>query len=190
MKLELEKQIQDAVIALKKGLLIAYPTEAVYGLGCDPQQANAIENLINLKQRNPDKGLILIASKFEQLQPYLADIDESLAAHAKQAWPGPVTWVWPIKKDVLISPLLTGQHKSIAVRITNHPIAAALCEAFQGAIVSTSANLEGEEPARSAHEVIQYFSELDHIGKVVEGDLGDLLQPTPIYDVMTQAEIR
>lgn len=190
MKLELDKQIQDAVIALQQGLLIAYPTEAVYGLGCDPQQEQAIENLIKLKKRNPDKGLILIASKFEQLQPYLAELDESLVAHAKETWPGPVTWVWPIKSNLSVSPLLTGKHKSIAVRVTNHPIASALCEAFQGAIVSTSANLEGESPAKDAREVIQYFSELDHLAKIVEGDLGDLLQPTPIYDVMTQTEIR
>ena len=92
--------------------------------------------------------------------------------------------------ESFISPLLTGQHQSIAVRVTNHPIAAALCEAFQGAIVSTSANLEGKAPAKNAHEVRQYFSEPDQVAKIVDGALGDLLQPTPIYDVITQAELR
>ena len=190
MNFELEKQIQDAVVALHKGLLIGYPTEAVYGLGCDPQQPNAIQNLINLKQRNPDKGLILIASKFEQLQPYLADIDETLAIRAKATWPGPVTWVWPIKNNLRVSPLLTGKFQSIAVRVTNHPIASALCEVFQGAIVSTSANLEGQIPAKNAREVTQFFSEPDQITKIIDGAVGDLLQPTPIYDVITHKEIR
>ena len=186
----LEKDIQDAVKAMQQGLLIAYPTESVYGLGCDPKQPAALEKLIQLKQRNPEKGLILIASRFEQLIPYLAEIDDTSAARAKKTWPGAVTWVWPVNKESFISPLLTGQHQSIAVRVTNHPIAAALCEAFQGAIVSTSANLEGTPPAKSAHGVRQYFSEPDQVAKIVDGVLGDLFKPTPIHDVITQAELR
>jgi len=188
--LDLTNEIQDAVIALQQGQLIAYPTEAVYGLGCDPKQPEAIEHLIKLKKRNPEKGLILIASKFEQLSPYLEDIDELLANRAKQSWPGAVTWVWPLKKDIEISPLLTGRFQSIAVRVTNHPTAAALCDAFQGAIVSTSANLEGCDPAINADQVKQFFPETGKIAKILIGDVGTLSKPTPIYNVITQEEIR
>ena len=190
MSLDLKNEIQDAVIALQQGKLIAYPTEAVYGLGCDPTQPEAIEHLIKLKKRNPEKGLILIASKFEQLSPYLDDIDALLASRAKQSWPGAVTWVWPLKKDIEISPLLTGRYQSIAVRVTNHPTAAALCDAFQGAIVSTSANLEGCAPAINAEQVKQFFPETDKIAKIINGDVGTLSKPTPIYNVITQEEIR
>lgn len=186
----LKKDIQDAVKAMQQGLLIAYPTESVYGLGCDPKQPAALEKLIQVKQRNPEKGLILIASRFEQLRPYLDEIDDVSAARAKKTWPGAVTWVWPVNKESFISPLLTGKHQSIAVRVTNHPIAAALCEAFQSAVVSTSANLEGKPPAKSAQEVRSYFTEPDQVAKIVDGALGDLLQPTPIYDVITQVELR
>jgi len=184
----LQQDIQAAVKALQQGQLIAYPTESVFGLGCDPQQHDAVEGLIKAKQRNPNKGLILVASSFAQLKPYIAEINEELASRAKKSWPGPVTWVWPVKEDGLISPLLTGQHKSIAVRVTRHPVAAALCEAFQGAIVSTSANLEGKMPAKTAQQVTANFH--NQLAVIVQGDVGDLLQPTPIYDVITQAELR
>jgi len=95
VRINLEQDIAEAVDALNKGEIVAYPTEAVYGLGCDPNNAEAIERLIELKKRNPDKGLILIASRFEQLKPFLDDIDLERASRAKSQWPGPVTWVWP-----------------------------------------------------------------------------------------------
>ncbi len=180
--------LQPAVTALKKGGVIAYPTEAVYGLGCDPQQPEAVKRLIQLKQRNPDKGLILIASTLEQLEPYIADISDELANHAKKTWPGPVTWVWPVKENGLATTLLTGKYRTIAVRVTNHPVAAALCQQFQGAIVSTSANLEAELPAKTAQQVAKKFH--NQLDAIVAGDVGELLKPTPIYDVVTQAELR
>ncbi|MBN4080293.1 Sua5/YciO/YrdC/YwlC family protein [Beggiatoa alba] len=188
MEPALKTKLQRAVKALRQGLIIAYPTEAVYGLGCDPQQPEAIEHLIKLKQRDPDKGLILIASKFEQLNPYLQSIDEAIASQAKADWPGAVTWAWPVKKNHPFSALLTGQYQSIAVRVTAHPVAAALCEAFQGAIVSTSANRQGQPPAKTVQTIQQYFP--NQLAEIVEGELGGLLQPTSIYDVMTQTEIR
>ena len=188
MSLVLENKIKSSVKALQQGLLIAYPTEAVYGLGCDPQQPDAVERLINLKKRNPEKGLILNASTFEQLAPYLENIDDSLANRAKQTWPGPKTWVWPVNKQQTLSPLLTGRFNSIAVRVTNHPIVTDLCDAFQGAIVSTSANLEGEEPAKSSQQVREYFP--NQLASIIDGPLGGLESATPIFDVITQQEIR
>ncbi len=184
----IEKELQAAVKALKQGLLIAYPTEAVYGFGCDPMQPDAIEALIKLKNRQRDKGLILIASSFEQLRPYLADIDEKLEDRARQTWPGPTTWVWPVRAKSEISPLLTGRFDSIAVRVIKHPVAAALCEKFQGAIVSTSANLEGDQPAKTAEQVKAGFQ--NQLEVIVDASVGDLLQPTKIIDVITQATLR
>jgi len=185
---ELQQEIKMAAAALQQGQLIAYPTESVFGLGCDPQNIQAVENLIKLKQRNPDKGLILIASSFEQLLPYIDSIDEALENHAKATWPGPVTWVWPKKNDTGGLSLIIGKHSSIAVRVTAHPTAVALCEAFQGAIVSTSANLEGEAPAKTAQQVEKIFP--NQLNKIIHEDVGDLLQPTVIYDVITKVEIR
>jgi len=188
MALELEKDIQEAVTALKEGKLIAYPTESVFGLGCDPQNTKAVEDLIKLKQRKPEKGLILIASNFEQLNPYIDSIDTVNAQHAKSFWPGAVTWLWPIKSNFSFTTLLTGKHKTIAVRVSNHPVVVALCNAFGGAIVSTSANMEGLPPAKTAQQVNEYLP--NGLTYIIDSSVGDLLKPTPIYDVMTRAEIR
>ena len=84
-----------AVEQLRTGHVIAYPTEAVYGLGCDPANESAVRKLLSLKGRQASAGLVLIASEYSQLQPWIADIDESLVNKAMQTWPGPVTWLFP-----------------------------------------------------------------------------------------------
>lgn len=180
------QQIKQAVKALQRGGVIAYPTESVYGLGCDPTNLQAIEKLLKLKQRSPDKGLILIAAEFEQLAPYLADIDSSLKAEILSTWPGPVTWLWPAQSSV--SKLLRGMHETIAVRVTAHPLAAALCRAFRGPLVSTSANLSGQPPARSSEEVFNQFG--NRLEYVLNGELGGLSRPSQIRDALTGQVIR
>lgn len=182
------KGLNKAVEALKQGALIAYPTEAVYGVGCDPKQPDALEKLISLKKRDPSKGLILIASSFTQLESYLADIEQQDATYAKKTWPGPVTWVWPVNNIKQIPVLLTGKHQTIAVRVTNHPIASALCQRFQGPIVSTSANVEGGIPARTAQQVTDIFS--NKIDVIIDGRVGELDEPTKMYDVLTRKTLR
>lgn len=176
-----------AITALKQGKLIAYPTEAVFGLGCDPLQSSAIRALLALKKRNPNKGLILVAHHFEVLLPYidLSHLSESNLAEIMSSWPGPHTWVFPVNPNV--SKDLTGAFTSLAVRVTAHPIAKALCEQFGGPIVSTSANPEGMAPAKTAAEVNAYFPASLVI---VAGALGDLAQPTSIKDAITLNVIR
>ena len=130
--------------------------------------------------------MILIAADYDQLTPYLAEIDDSLKERVFATWPGPVTWLWPAKQTV--SSLVRGQHDTIAVRITAHPAASELCRVFGGAIVSTSANKSGEVPAKSAAEVRTAFgSKIDY---VIEGVVGELNQPTQIKDVITGSIIR
>lgn len=180
------QQINEAVKALQQGGVIAYPTEAVYGLGCDPANLKAIERLLSLKQRSPEKGLILIAAEFEQLSCYLADIDSSRRAEILSTWPGPVTWLWPAKP--YIPTLLRGTHTTIAVRVTAHSLAAALCRAFGGPLVSTSANLSGNPPARSSEEVCEQFG--DQLDYVLAGEVGGLSRPSQIRDALTGRVIR
>lgn len=136
---------------LRKGGLIAYPTEAVYGVGCDPTNDQALRELLDLKRRPWRKGLILIGANAAQLAPWLGPLDDARMERVKATWPGPVTWLWPAQPWV--SPLLRGEHRSLAVRVPGHPQARALCAALGGAIVSTSANRAGQRPARSALEV-------------------------------------
>ncbi|KPJ91953.1 MAG: tRNA threonylcarbamoyladenosine biosynthesis protein RimN [Gammaproteobacteria bacterium SG8_15] len=179
-------QINEAVQILQQGGVIAYPTEAVYGLGCDPNNHHAVERLLAIKQRSRDKGLILIAADFQQLRPYLAEIDNALKAKILATWPGPVTWLWPAKPTV--SSLLRGKHDTIAVRVTAHPLAAALCREFGGPLVSTSANLSGELPTRTADEVRgQLGEQLDY---VLEGKTGERAKPSEIRDALSGAVLR
>ncbi|MGA8276696.1 MAG: Sua5/YciO/YrdC/YwlC family protein [Rhodanobacteraceae bacterium] len=180
--------IDAAVLALSRGGVIGYPTEAVYGLGCDPHDRAACERLFRLKQRLPALGVLLIAANFEQIQRYadLAALPEPVRAEVQASWPGPQTWVLPCRADV--PDWIAGKHAGIALRITAHPIAAGLCHAFGGALVSTSANRHGEAPARDAQGVIACFG--DSIDAIVNGPLGGLSQPTPIRDAISGRIIR
>jgi L-threonylcarbamoyladenylate synthase len=180
------QRIEEAAESLRQGGVIAYPTEAVYGLGCDPTNYTAIERLLSIKQRRWEKGLILIAAEFEQLQPYLLEIDKSQREKILSSWPGPVTWLWPAKATV--SKLLRGTHETIAVRVTSHPLAAALCREFGAPLVSTSANLSGKLPAHTADEVRKQMG--DNLDYVLEGKLGGSKRPSEIRDALTGKIVR
>ena len=178
--------LNDAVGAIREGKIIAYPTEAVYGLGCDPFNHDAVNTLIKLKQRDPHAGLILVASRFEQLTGVVADLPAGQLKPATDTWPGPVTWLLPAAAGC--PPWIPGGHLSVAVRVSSHPVSKQLCEHFGGPLVSTSANRSGQSPARTIEQVEQYFQ--DSIAGVVEGALGDLEKPTEIRDLLTGKVIR
>ncbi len=171
---------------LQAGGLLAYPTEAVFGLGCDPEQHKACQRLFALKQRPLNHGVLLIAADFEQLRPWIGIIEATTLAQVRASWPGPYTWVLPSSPQV--PTWISGQHQGIAVRITAHPVAAALCRDFGGPLVSTSANRHGQAPARSVSEVAAAFGE--DLDALLEGSLGGLQQPTPIRDARTGVMLR
>jgi L-threonylcarbamoyladenylate synthase len=177
-----------AASALRAGGVIAYPTEGVYGLGCDPRNQSAFEHLFALKQRPPAQGVLLIGADFDQIAPWI-DLDAVpgdvlQAVHA--SWPGPHTWIFPRAQDIPV--WVAGEHAGIALRVTAHAPAAALCRAFGGAIVSTSANPHGSPPAMDAATVARYFPQ--GLGAIVEAPLGGLDKPTSIRDALTGAIIR
>ncbi|ULQ45103.1 Sua5/YciO/YrdC/YwlC family protein [Flagellatimonas centrodinii] len=177
--------LRHAVAALRQGRLLGYPTEAVWGLGCDPRDDAALIALLHLKRRDPAKGLILVAADFDSLQPYLRTPAASVLARAMATWPGPATWVFAAADTV--SPLLTGDHDSLAVRVSAHPVVRALCRAFGHPLVSTSANSSGQPPARSRVDLqLRFGPGL----AVMPGALGGALQPTPIRDAVSGAILR
>lgn len=178
--------LSQAATVLKQGGIIAYPTEGVFGLGCDPNNETALEKLLALKHRPIDKGLILIASEWQQLQPYLQTLTTTQMQTLMQTWPGPVTWVIPAAQPV--SHLITGNHASLAVRITAHPIAASLCQTFNSAIISTSANLNGQLPCVDAEEVQQIFG--DKIEMIIPGEVNKQAGPTTIFDLISGKKLR
>lgn len=180
--------IHEAATALQTGGVIAYPTEAVWGLGCDPRDEDAVLRLLAIKQRDVDKGLILIASHLEQLRPFLdlaAVPAENLAA-VLATWPGPHTWVMPA--SAAAPRWITGEHDGIAVRISAHPLVIELCNAYGGALVSTSANRAGQ-PAAFAREMLD-AAVLEGVDGLVAGETGGLGAPTAIRDALTGAAIR
>jgi len=182
----LKSPILEAALSVRDGGVIAYPTEAVYGLGCDPLNENSVLRLLKLKQRDSAKGLILIAADFQQLEPFVKPISDQQMATVSATWPGPVTWLFPAADDT--PGWLTGNHSTLAVRVTAHPVAAELCKAFGGPLVSTSANISSREPARSAVEVRGQFD--DKLAAIVTGQIDQSRQPTPIFDAISGEQVR
>lgn len=179
-------QLHDAVRCLKTGKVIAYPTEAVFGLGCDPNNVDAVSRILQIKHRAMDKGFILIASSWEQLEPLVTCIRPDSLARVFETWPGPVTWLFPASDEVPF--WIRGNHASVAVRVTAHPIAKALCEGFGGPIISTSCNKSGDPPARDVRTIQLTLS--DTVDYVLEGELGGRMRPTEIRDALTGEVIR
>ncbi|MDX1610424.1 MAG: Sua5/YciO/YrdC/YwlC family protein [Halofilum sp. (in: g-proteobacteria)] len=178
--------LATACRALARGGIVAYPTEAVFGLGCDPADAAAVDRLLALKGRPWQKGLILIAADETMLQPWIGPLDDDMRVRLEGSWPGPATWLLPAATDC--PQRVRGEHETIAVRVTDHPVAAALCRAWGGALVSTSANRGGGEPARDAATVRDLFG--DDIEFVLDAPVGGLARPTPIRDARTGATLR
>lgn len=178
--------IDSAVAILKQGGVIAYPTEAVFGLGCDPDNEAALDRLLKIKQRPAEKGLIIIASSIEQLEPYIQPLTSEQLNKLAASWPGPVTWLLPVKAAV--SGLLRGIHSTIATRVTSHPVASELCRQFGKPVVSTSANIVGQEPARSVGEVNKQFG--DVLDYVLDGEVDRKARPSEIRDLITDKIIR
>lgn len=167
--------LQQAQRVIQQGGVVAYPTEAVWGLGCDPTNEQAIQKILQLKQRPWQKGLVMVAASWQQLEPWLLPLSDTDLALVSNSWPGPVSWVLPCQPEV--SQWLKGEHQTLAVRVSAHPLVKALCE-LCGPLVSTSANPAGLEPARSAQQVAEYFT--NQLDFIVPGELGGREQPSEI----------
>lgn len=160
---------------LKRGGLIAYPTESCYGLGCDPNNRRAVLHILKLKRRPQRKGLILIASRYSQVARYLQPLTPADQVKLQQYGAQAVTCLMPTRPSA--PRWLRGEHDTLAVRLTAHPIASQLCRSAGSALVSTSANRSGQRPAKTYAECQRLF------GKVVwvlRGRVGKRKQPSTI----------
>jgi L-threonylcarbamoyladenylate synthase len=178
-------RLRAAARAIRAGAVVAYPTEAVFGLGCDPLNPVAVQRLLAIKGRQQRKGLILIAADFEQLRPFLAPLSESQLRTILAEWPGPVTWVLPAAAGV--PGWLTGGRDTLAARVTDHPLAAALCRTAGMPLVSTSANAAGHPPARSD---LQVRLRCPGVDRILCGSTGGLARPTEIRDLASGRQLR
>ncbi len=176
--------VEEARPMLERGGILAYPTEAVYGLGCDPFNQTAIESIHALKGREADKGFIVLIAEWKQLFPLIAPVSEKQLATVRATWPGFVTWVFP--REPSLPEWISGKKNSIAIRMSAHPIAQAL--SASAPIISTSANLSGHPPATTIEQLLHQFP--TGIDALVQGTLGGLNQPSPIYDVLSGKQLR
>lgn len=176
----------DAIDVIRDGGVIAYPTEAVYGLGCDPRNEQALQRIIDIKGRDAHKGFILIASTQAQLAEYMAPVETAWQRQLDAHWPGPFTFIVPAADT--ISDLLSGYRNTLAVRVSAHPVVRKLCDSYGGALVSTSANRSGMLPLTKQEQIAEEFG--DSIDVIVDGALGDLATPTRIIDVRDGSIIR
>jgi len=184
----MEQELSTLLPILRQGGIIACPTEAVWGLSCDPNNESAVMKLLALKQRSIEKGLILVAATVEQLNGWI-DLD-ALPAQRRQTvltrWPGPHTWAVPVVQTV--PTWLTGRHNTLAVRVSAHPVLQRLCLAWGGPLVSTSANRSGQAPVRQQQHLDPLL--LRQIEGVLNGVVGNLAQPTPITLASTGQALR
>ncbi len=183
--MEASPQLRRAARLLRAGGVLAYPTEAVFGLGCDPACEQAVERILAIKGRNARSGFILIAASAGQLEGWIAPTPAERRRLASVT-AGPVTWI--VTAGPRAGDLITGGRPTVAVRVTAHPVAAALCRAAGMPLVSTSANLHGRPPARSALAVRRQLG--PRLDLVVAGATGGRARPTEIRDAGTGAVLR
>ncbi len=175
--------ISRAADVLLGGGIITCPTEGVYGLSCMPDNSAAIKRLLRIKQRDPAKGLILIAASKEQLQDWISvPVDEIPDADPSQ----PITWI--VAAAPSVSTLVRGDHDEVAVRVTTNPVARALCEAVESPLVSTSANIASEAPARNRFILRRKFAGC--VDYMVPGDCGPATGPSEIRNLSTGEVLR
>jgi L-threonylcarbamoyladenylate synthase len=170
--------IAHAARIVRRGGVIAYPTEAVFGIGCLPRERAAVMRVLAIKRRSWRKGLILIAANVEQLLPYVTLPPDPRRTEILATWPGPNTWVLEAKPGA--PRWISGGRGSIAVRVTAHPLARELCLRAGDALVSTSANVSRRPPHR---RVLRLRRDLGHeLDFVLTGTLGGHAAPTVIRD--------
>ncbi|MCY4245383.1 MAG: L-threonylcarbamoyladenylate synthase [Gammaproteobacteria bacterium] len=175
-----------AAAVIRRGGVVAWPAEACYGLGCDPLNRAALRRILRIKGRPAAAGLIVVAADFAQLAPLLAPLPAAVKKKVTAAWPGPETWLLPARANV--PRLLRGRHKTLAVRVTAHPPAAALCRQAGTALVSTSANRHGRRPLGAAIAVRRGFGR--NVDFVVPGRTAGLARVTRIRDGASGAVLR
>ncbi len=182
-----QPDLTTACEALHRGGVIAYPTEAVWGLGCDPENSAAIQRILELKQRPVAKGLIVVAADIDQIGQLIDPLTSTQKNQLLTTWPGPVTWLIPDPYEIF-SIWVRGEHKSVAVRVSAHPLVQQLCREFGKPIISTSANIAGQPEIRDRSELVASFAEI--IDCITPGELGGNGAVSEIRDLLSGKVLR
>ncbi|MGO2279428.1 MULTISPECIES: L-threonylcarbamoyladenylate synthase [unclassified Psychrobacter] len=191
---------------LKDGQLLAYPTESVWGIGCDPYDQVAVQRILDIKQRPQAKGMIVVTDSVSRLASLLASLNDTQRQQVLDSWQvdgrgGALqnnqahTWLLPIPQPLAstVPTWITGQHQTIAVRVISHPIVRQLCQQMVseqnpfGLLVSTSCNPSGQTPASTFKAAYAYFE--GEIG-YLQGDTLGYTLPSQIRDATTGFVVR
>tara|TARA_B100001175_G_scaffold209042_1_gene177455 strand:+ start:1305 stop:1865 length:561 start_codon:yes stop_codon:yes gene_type:complete len=178
------KHIEHAAKIVIKGGVIAYPTEGVFGLGCIPDNYKAVNRILNIKKRDIKNGLIVIASSLDQLKDWV----KIKSSHENRIKNEPEVVTWIVKKTQKVPIWVSGEHDSIAIRITKHPIVTALCDISGSSLISTSANISGEQPPSDQNALQEQFCDI--VDYIVPGECGMKNGSSMIKCIETQKVIR
>ena len=177
--------VSQSALCLQQGGVLAYPTEAVWGLGCDPFNQRAFETILQLKRRDPAKGVIVLFANYAQLAPYLSSPIQI------QQGPRVTSYLVNIKPGAMPSWIM-GQHAKLAVRICEHQLVQQLIHQSGRPLVSTSLNPQGKQPAKHAFQVWRYFRAAlqQKQLQICQGSVGNELRPSRIIDAESQRILR
>lgn len=183
---DLGTSIKQAAATVRQGGVLVYPTEGVFGVGCDYRQEAAVKRILQLKQRPISQGLILIAGHLQQLLPLIQPTDKFDLAKALKTWPGHHTWVFPASS--LTPKWITGDHSTVAVRLSEHPTVVTLCQELGHALVSTSANISGQATPTSCAEIAAMWG--DQVDGYLDLPLGSHNKPSSLRMASTGQVLR
>tara|TARA_Y100000768_G_scaffold143661_1_gene107062 strand:+ start:246 stop:797 length:552 start_codon:yes stop_codon:yes gene_type:complete len=175
----------ESVKYLDTGKVIAYPTESIYGIGCDPFNYNAVQKIYEIKNRPKNKPMILIASDVKQIKNLI--VYNAINQSVIESWPGHTTWLLPASNDCP-EWLYEKDSKKVAIRVSAHATVTSICNNFNKPIISTSANKNMDEPITKIEKIEDIFN--NEIDFLVEGCLGDESKPSVIKDLETGKVIR
>lgn len=181
-------QLEKAASVVREGGVIAYATESVFGLGCNPSDESAVRRVIEIKRRPVSKGLIMIAGSREELSPFINEkaLSPLCLSLMDKHWPGPFSIVVPASPS--LSRLVTGNRDTVAVRVTKHEGVRRICALLGYPLISTSANFSGEEPLRTYEDTVRVLGDL--VDYVVPGETMRLRSPSTVIDGMTGKILR
>lgn len=210
--------ITDSVIEaahwLQQGQLLAYPTESVWGIGCDPFNQQAVEQLLAIKQRPLEKGMIVLTDSVSRLTALLSNLNDEQRQLVLDSWCSDSnsdsvfdcdvdsqqahTWLLPLSENLPVSipAWITGAHHSVAVRVIDHPLVQQLCRQVvsvhnpYGFVVSTSCNPSGQPPALTLSQAQAYFSDSNEQVGYLKGETLGYQLPSQISNARTGQVIR
>ncbi len=178
--------VSKACEVIRAGGLLVYPTESVYGIGCNPNNTTALKKLLNLKKRSPEKGFILVASDFSMFKDFVKPLPKDTLERIKKHWSEPVSWVVPAVDHC--PKLLTGNRNTLAIRVSAYPFIQAMCKQLGHAITSTSANISGSDPITQVNGLIAEFA--NDVDYIVPLSLEKQNSPTPLFDALSGKRLR